>query len=102
VFDRAWAKAIMREAAEHQAAFAAVAGADAMRRLELLRLRFQEDLPIREIAERWHTDAALLHRDYAKARDEFRTALKNVLATHHAIAGEALDRECAELLALLA
>jgi RNA polymerase sigma factor (sigma-70 family) len=102
VFDRAWAKSVMREAGDRQAANAALAGPEAMKRVELLRLRFQEDLPIREIAERWHSDPAHLHREYAKAREEFRTALKDVLASFHAVGGAALERECTELLAMLA
>jgi RNA polymerase sigma-70 factor (ECF subfamily) len=102
VFDRAWARSIMRQAAERQAGQAALAGVEAQRRLELLRLRFQEDLPIREIAQRWQADPAAVHRDYAKAREEFREALKDVLRAYSAAEGEALERECAELLALLA
>ena len=79
-----------------------VAGVEAQRRLELLRLRFQEDLPIRVIAQRWQVDAAALHRDYAKAKEEFREALKDVLRAYFAAEGAALERECAELLTLLA
>ncbi len=101
-FDRAWARSIMRQAAERQAGYAALAGIDAQRRLELLRLRFQEDLPIREIAERWNADPVLLHRDYAKAREEFLESLKDVLGAYSAAQGAALERECTELLALLA
>jgi RNA polymerase sigma-70 factor (ECF subfamily) len=101
VFDRAWARAIMREAAVRQAVTAAAAGVDAQRRVELLRLRFQEGLPIREIAERWNVDPTSLHREYAKARSEFRDALLGVLAQYHAIEGPALEHECTELLSLL-
>jgi RNA polymerase sigma factor (sigma-70 family) len=96
VFDRAWAKSVMREAAQRQTAAASQSGEAAQKRVELLRLRFQEDLPIREIA-----DPVQLHREYAKARDEFRTALKEVLASFHGVGGEALERECADLLAML-
>lgn len=101
VFDRAWAKSVMREAALRQTAAAALSGEAAQKRVELLRLRFQEDLPIRDIAERWNADPVHLHREYAKAREEFRTALKDVLASFHGAGGEALERECADLLALL-
>lgn len=102
VFDRAWAKGVMREAAERQAEVAAARGPEAKRRLDLLRLRFQDDLPIREIARLWQEDPAMLHRDYAKARDEFRSALMDVLASHIPARGPALERECSDLLALLA
>jgi RNA polymerase sigma factor (sigma-70 family) len=102
VFDRAWAKSVMREAAERQRELASQRGPEAKRRLDLLRLRFEEDLPIRDIARLWHADVATLHRDYSKAREEFRSALMDVLATHLPTRGAALESECSELLALLA
>ncbi|MEJ7637578.1 MAG: hypothetical protein WKF75_06195 [Singulisphaera sp.] len=37
---------------------------DARLRIALLEFRFQEGLPIREIARRWGTDPARLHREY--------------------------------------
>jgi RNA polymerase sigma factor (sigma-70 family) len=80
-FDRAWAVSLLREAARVQAE---LAGDDERkrRRVELLRLRFQEGLPIREIAGRWDADPAKLHHEYATARDEFRSALHRVLTFH--------------------
>jgi RNA polymerase sigma-70 factor (ECF subfamily) len=68
----------------------------------LLRLRFHDGLAIRDIAERLGEDAAKLHHEYATAREEFRTALRSVVAFHHPAAptGE-LDHLAAELLALL-
>ena len=101
-FDRAWAKSLLKEAARVQAEAAEGVGERAVRRVELLRLRFREGLPIREIAERWATDAASLHREYATAREEFHTALRSVVAFHHPNAGPSeLDAACAELLSLL-
>ena len=52
-FDRAWARAIMREAADAMAERAKIAGPDAGRRVDLLHLRFYDGLSIREIANRW-------------------------------------------------
>ncbi len=101
VFDRALARSIMREAAERQAALAAQAGDGARRRVELLKLRFQEGLPIRDIATLWGADAADLHRQYARARKEFHAALREVVAVHLPASGDRLDAQCAELLALL-
>ncbi len=46
-------------------------GALAVRHVELLRLRFEENLPIREIARRWATDPANVHKSYALARRSF-------------------------------
>lgn len=101
VFDRAWAQAIMREAAERQAVRARAQGDAAMRRLEILRLRFQDGMPIREIAVRLGVDAARVHHEYARARDEFKEALMDVMRFYHPGAPEAAQREAAELVALL-
>jgi RNA polymerase sigma-70 factor (ECF subfamily) len=101
-FDRAWARALLREAARAQDEAARRGGPAAVRRVQLLRLRFHDGLPIREVARAWGEDPAKLHHEYATAREEFRAALRGVLAFHHpgAAAGE-LDRFAAELLALV-
>jgi RNA polymerase sigma-70 factor (ECF subfamily) len=101
VFDRALARSIMREAAERQSAHAVERGDDALRRVELLNLRFQEGLPIREIATLWGADAGELHRQYAKARQEFHAALREVVSEHLPASAAQLDAECAQLLGLL-
>ena len=101
-FDRAWARSLLKEAARNQEEAARQAGSAAERRVALLRLRFHNGLAIRDIAERWGVDAEKVHHEYATARDEFRAALREVVAFHHPSAppGE-LDRHAAELLALL-
>jgi RNA polymerase sigma-70 factor (ECF subfamily) len=101
VFDRAWARTIMRQAADLQAERAKNAGDEAMRRVELLRMRFREGLPIREIARLWNEDASKLHHEYAKARQEFRAALTDVVAFHHAGSQEIVRQECANLLEMV-
>ena len=70
-------------------------------RVELLRLRFHEEMPIREIAQLWGLDAPSLHHEYARARQEFRSALRDVVALHDPGSPEDVDRECAQLLSLL-
>ena len=81
VFDRAWARALLRQAARLQRERAQ--GEDrAERRVDLLRLRFRGDLPIREIAARWRVDPAWLHHEYATARREFEAALYEVVSFH--------------------
>jgi RNA polymerase sigma-70 factor (ECF subfamily) len=100
-FDRAWAFAVVESAAARQAERARLAGAEAERRVELLRLRFEEGLPIREVAARWGTDPALLHREYARARREFEEALRDVVGLHHPGPPGEVGRECARLLDLL-
>lgn len=97
-FDRAWALAVMREAGVRQQERARAADDGARRRVELLRLRFEEELPIREIARLWKADPADLHHEYAKAREEFRAALVEVVSFHHPHAPEEVERECAHLL----
>jgi len=101
-FDRAWARSLLKEAARVQEERARTAGAAADRRVQLLRLRFHDGLPIRSIAERWGEDAAKLHHEYALARDEFRASLRAVVAFHHPCAPSTEhDQLAAELLALL-
>ena len=101
VFDRAWAQALMRQAATLQEERARDAGEEAVRRVEILRLRASEGLPVREIARLWSLDAAYVHKQYARARQEFRDALVDALQYHHpgATAAE-IDDRCREMLAL--
>jgi RNA polymerase sigma-70 factor (ECF subfamily) len=101
MFDRAWARSLLREAAVRQEEQARRTGAASLRRVELLRLRFHDGLPIRAIAERWQIDAAMLHREYAKARQEFKAALAEVVGFHHPGSAAEIERECANLLSLL-
>ena len=101
-FDRAWAQALVREAAELQAEHARQNGPAAQRRVELLQLRFHDGLPIREIAARWQIDPAQVHHDYARARQEFKAALLEVMAFHCPGPAADVERECANLIALLA
>ena len=100
-FDRAWASALLREASERQSARAKEAGEAAVRRVELLRLRFHDGLPVREIALRWRCDAEVVHRENGRARHEFKATLAAVVACHYpeSTSGK-IDRECAGLLAL--
>lgn len=100
-FDRAWAEALLREARRLQRSRAVEAGDGALRRIELLRLRFTEDLPIRDIARRWETDAAVIHKEYARARREFKESLLEVIAFHYSGMATELERRCTELLELV-
>ncbi len=101
VFDRAWATGVIRQAGALQRRRAAENGDGARKRVEILRLRFQEGLPILEIAELWGEDAPRLHHEYAKARKEFREALVAVASFHHPGDPAEVERECARLLDLL-
>ncbi|MEM7309296.1 MAG: sigma-70 family RNA polymerase sigma factor [Planctomycetota bacterium] len=83
VFDREWARGLVRAARELLVQKADAASEAARRRVELLRLRFFDDLPIREIAKRWDEDPARVHHEYAAARKEFLGALREVVAFHN-------------------
>lgn len=100
VCDQSWAKFIMQQAAERQLERAHELGESALRRVELLKLRFHEGLPIRDIAKRWNVEAAGLHREASKAKDEFKSALKEVISFHHPDSPGDVARECARLLSL--
>jgi RNA polymerase sigma-70 factor (ECF subfamily) len=78
-FDRAWARALLKQAAALQKARAAAQGPAALRRVELLHLRFNEDRPIREIAALWGEDPSRVHHQYAQAREEFKAALRDLV-----------------------
>lgn len=101
VFDREWAKELLQRARERLEERASRNGDGALRRVQLLRQRFQEGLPIREIAKRNNEDAAHLHHEYAKAREEFKAALRAEVAYHHRGDTAALEAECRKLLDLL-
>lgn len=101
LFDRTWARAVMAEAAQLQRMRADERGANAVQRVELLRLRFEEGLPIRAIAERWGVDPGPLHHAYALARKEFRAALLEAVAFHQPGSAAELEQEAASLLKAL-
>lgn len=98
LFERAWAQSMLSQATALLTERAARAGADAVARVEILRLRFEDDMPIRDIAERRNVDAARLHHDYAQARAEFQTALRDVVRAHEGGSPGDVERECARLL----
>jgi RNA polymerase sigma-70 factor (ECF subfamily) len=105
--DREWALALLREAGLVMAARAGLSdregrgGRGAVRRVELLELRFRDDLPVREIARRWGEEPAVVHKEYARAREEFRSALLEVVGAHHPGPAAEVERRCAEILELI-
>ena len=100
-FDVAWARRMVAKAAERQRAWAQTAGSEAQRRVEILDLRFREGLPVRAIAERLGEPAERVHREFAKAREEFKQALRAEVALHCGGDAGAIERECQDLLAVL-
>ncbi|MCU0724618.1 MAG: sigma-70 family RNA polymerase sigma factor [Planctomycetes bacterium] len=101
LFDRAWALSLVDQAVESHGEWAKARGAEALRRVELLRLRFQDGLPIRDIAARWNEEPARVHKEYAKARREFRERLYDVVAAHGPGTPGEIERRVAGLLAAL-
>jgi RNA polymerase sigma-70 factor (ECF subfamily) len=101
LFERTWAQALMAETAQLQQRRASERGPEAVQRIELLRLRFEENLPIRTIAERWGLSAAKLHHAYALARQEFKAALLDVVAFHNPGSTDEVEQGAASLLKAL-
>jgi len=98
VFDEAWMLSLLDQAVARHEEIARAGGDESLRRVELLRLRFEEDRPIREIARRWEVPAAELHHDYAKAREEFKRALREVIAFHNPLNPAELEEEFLQVL----
>ncbi|MBN1419015.1 MAG: sigma-70 family RNA polymerase sigma factor [Planctomycetes bacterium] len=102
VFDRAWAQTLFHQAGDLQRERARAAGEAALRRVELLELRFGDAMPIRAIAARWGLDAAAVHKEYARAREEFKSALEEVISFHHpGLSAAEIEAKCVELVGLL-
>ncbi len=50
---------------------------------------------------RWNQQAAEVHEDYRTAKREFKRALEEVILFHHPRSAAEVERECAEILALV-
>ena len=104
VFDRAYARAVLREAFELLDDKARRGDDDGQRmRIELLRLRFRDGIPIREIArQRNIDDVKSLHRALDRAKKEFREALMEVAGRQfpNSTAAE-LHERCVEILSMV-
>ncbi|TDJ71152.1 MAG: sigma-70 family RNA polymerase sigma factor [Planctomycetota bacterium] len=101
VFDREWARTLMRLTGDRMRANAEGGTPGARLRVELLRLRFAEGMPIRAIAAQWEQDPDAVHRAYAKARAEFKSCLREVVAEHAVRSEVDLDREVERVFELL-
>ena len=75
VFDRGYATTLLREAFELYELRSAAGGEEMEQRVALLRRRFQDDVPIRDISGEWKVKAKVLHRRLDRAR-------RNFTATH--------------------
>lgn len=98
-FDQAYGRAVLREAFELLEESAGRGDDVLRRRVELLRLRFRDDIPIREIARTWNADAKHLHRELDRAKEEFQATLRRVLADHcPGLTPAGLTQRCEEIL----
>jgi len=102
VFDRAWARSLLREAVLRHAQAARRGDEATRRRYRILRLRHQQGLPIRDIAASLNEpDVDAVHNAYRRGRREFRTFLREVTARHTGAGSESLDAECRRITELL-
>ncbi|MCB9881185.1 MAG: sigma-70 family RNA polymerase sigma factor [Planctomycetes bacterium] len=99
-FDRRELQSILREAAQFLELRAPKVSPSAIVRVQILKMRFREDLPVREIARRLGHPPDWVHHQYAKARQEFRRALTTILARRLGTTGPDLDAHCASLMEL--
>jgi RNA polymerase sigma factor (sigma-70 family) len=100
-FDRTFAVQVMREATELQRSRALVDGGVRLRRVELLEMRFRGNLSIAEIAAAWKEEPSRVHHLYADAREDFRDALREIVAGRSGVASADLERECEWMLEVL-
>lgn len=98
VFDREWARMVAEQAFE---LMSARGGGVAQRRIAVLRLRYYDGIPPREIAANARMDVRDVYRLLEAGRNQFRATMLEVMAKHHS--GESrseLERRCCELIAL--
>jgi hypothetical protein len=100
-FDRAWARVLMRQAATQHAQNVKDDPA-AVRRLELLRLRYYGGMQLDSIANIWHAERDDIEDQYQTARSEFETALMEVASYHMPRPKQEVADECERLLSILA
>ena len=102
VLDREWAREVLRAAAAEQAHRAKDISAAARLRVDILRLRFEEGKPIREIAAELELEPPYVHHQFAKAKHDFHRALLRVLRSRRPDALDTeLEEECRRLIGLL-
>jgi len=101
IFDQAWMGMVVDEARSLLEARAADGGA-AGRRLVCLRLRYEEEIQPQEIAERLGLKVQAVYDLLKQARQEFRSALFEILASYNPAASEKeLEETCRDLVAHL-
>ena len=92
VFDKAWALSVVQEALRRM---------EDPSQVELLRERFHEGRPIRDIAARLEEDPARLHKAYRRARLTYEAKLLEVVLDRQPGSRADAIEECRRLIALL-
>jgi RNA polymerase sigma factor (sigma-70 family) len=102
ILDREWAREVLRAAAAEQARWAKDVSAAARLRVDILRLRFEDGKPVRDIAAELELEPAYVHHQFAKAKHDFHRALLRVLRSRRpGVEDEQLEDECRQLISLL-
>lgn len=99
-FDRAWARTVVQDALDGLRRQAGTSIA-AERRIRLLNERILNGVPIRELVKKWEIDADLLHHEFARARNEFKSSLAAALRFHLGTGTDPTDANLRHLLELL-
>jgi len=99
IFDREWARLVVRLARERLESGTSPL---ARKRAELLRLRYEESMPIRDIAAAWKEDPATLHHQFADAKAAFAAVLRAIVAEQVEGGTQAVEEELRFLLGKLA
>ena len=100
-FDRPWAQARLAEAAARHVEWSRRQGEAEERRVELLKLRFQNSLSMVEIAKRWDVSRAHVYREFDQARKEYRRILFDVVSFYRPGTRAEIEEECAILRSLV-
>lgn len=100
VFDREWSRAMICEAVALQRTRLAESSAG-QHRLELLRLRYEDEISIQKIADRVGQPMHTVARELIRAQDEFRATLVEVLEQHRGAPILEVEKDLRELFQLL-
>lgn len=100
VFDREWSRAMICEAVELQRT-RLEGSPPGQHRLELLRLRYEDEISIQKIADRLGQPAHAVQRELVRAHDEFRSTLVEVLEQHRGAPILEVEKELRALFQLL-
>jgi RNA polymerase sigma factor (sigma-70 family) len=97
VFDRAWLDTVLGQAVQYLEE-RAQEDAAARKRVEILKLRFGDGRPYKEIAGELGIPVSAIYREAEQAREEFKRSLFDVVARDSGGSPASIERECREIL----